>query len=555
MFAGAAREAVFSKPEVIRRINAEFIPVALKAALVNWPPIGDEGLLYREIARSKIAPQGICVVNSAGKVLNWATMFDDDKSVLAFLDHARERFAKYPDAQQPVATERHLKFPSEKLEDTEDTGKALPAPDRHPGGQRCPAAAALPRGTVVARLIGRAFDKDGKPVADTVRQENYVEDRFHIGVDTQERLAKALENAATGRVKIPNEFARQCVMHAYLGVLDVQPLDNPGGSRGNLTRCEFWAEKVDKSKTPTLWRIEGESHVSIDQMANGGPGDLHEVRLIWYGYVGMDRERVSRLVLTARGKEKLKFGLARGEHANEAASLPAGHRIDMACEVRYGILGAPAAADQVTADAPAPPLGAPPLEVPEQARRQIMDALGLPFLVFRDKVLQELRLSNEQRQSLEERLLGTVQDTMQFFQNLGDKQPEEREKALHSYRQKAQQKLAVFLKQTLKDNQLKRLRQLELQQQGPFALGQPDLAKELKITVEQRQQFAGVVQEMEKKIHPLLKEAQSGGNPEEIRPKVLQIRKDHAGKIESILNDTQKKQWKELLGQELALDD
>jgi hypothetical protein len=555
VFAGAAREAVFSRPEVIRRINADFIPVALKAAFVNRPPDGDEGLLYREIARSKIAPQGICVVNSAGKVLNWALMFDDDKSVLAFLDHARERFAKYPDAQQPVAAERHARFPSEKLEDTEDSGKVLPVPDRHPGGQRCPAAAALPRGTVVVRLIGRALDKDGKPVADTVRQENYVEDRFHIDVDMQERLARALAEAAPGRVKIPNEFARQCVRHAYLGVLDVQPLDNPGGRRGNLTRCEFWAEKVDQTRAPTLWRIEGESHVSIDQMANAGPGDLHEVKLRWHGYVGMDRERVTRLVLTARGREKLKFGSARGEDANEVASLPAGHRIHTACEVRYGILGAPAAADQVTADAPVPPPGAPPLEVPEQARRQIMDALGLPFLAFRDKVRHELKLSKEQQQSLEERLLGTVEDAMQFFQNLGNKQPEEREKELHTYRQKVQEKLSVFLKQTLQDNQLKRLHQLELQQQGPFALGQPELVKELMITVEQRQQFAGVVQEMEKKIHPLLKEAQSGGNPEEIRPKVIQIRKDHAGKIEALLNESQKKHWKEILGSPLTLDD
>ena len=71
MFAGAAREAVFAQPEVIRRVHADFVPVALKAALVNRPPDDQEGLLYREIGRSKPGPQGICVVNSAGKVLAW----------------------------------------------------------------------------------------------------------------------------------------------------------------------------------------------------------------------------------------------------------------------------------------------------------------------------------------------------------------------------------------------------------------------------------------------------------------------------------------------------
>ena len=79
---------IFSNANVIHRVNADFVPVALKAGLVNNPPDNDEGRLYREIGRSKIVPQGICVVNSAGKVLDWVFMFDDDKSVLAFLDHA-----------------------------------------------------------------------------------------------------------------------------------------------------------------------------------------------------------------------------------------------------------------------------------------------------------------------------------------------------------------------------------------------------------------------------------------------------------------------------------
>ena len=113
MFAGAVREAVFSNPDVIRRVNADFVPVALKAGLVNNPPDDEEGRLYREIGRSKPVPQGICVVNSAGKVLAWTMAFDDDKSVLAFLDHCAKRFAQFPDAKKPVAAERYGRFPSQ----------------------------------------------------------------------------------------------------------------------------------------------------------------------------------------------------------------------------------------------------------------------------------------------------------------------------------------------------------------------------------------------------------------------------------------------------------
>src|SRR5262245_10031635 len=96
-------------------------------------------MLYREIARSAPAPQGICAVNSAGKVLDWSLMFDDDGSVLAFLDHVQERFAKYPDAKKPVAAEVYMKFPSQRKKDVADSGHVLPVPDSHPEGKHCPA--------------------------------------------------------------------------------------------------------------------------------------------------------------------------------------------------------------------------------------------------------------------------------------------------------------------------------------------------------------------------------------------------------------------------------
>ena len=342
MFAGAAREAVFSNPDVIQRVNAQFIPVALKAGLVNRPPDDDEGLLYREIGRSKPAPQGICVVNSAGKVLNWALMFDDDKSVLAFFDHAKERFAKYPDAKKPVAAEVYQKFPSQKREDVADSGKDLPVLDRHPEGKHCPAEPPLPKGTVAVRLFGRAMGRDGKPVADTVRQENYIEDRFNIPVRTQEILARALAEAGKGPVKLPLEVTRLWVKQAYMGVLDVQPLDNPGRGKGELKTCDFVATTVGTGKSPSLWRVEGESEAFIDdKMANGGPGDMHEVKLKWHGFIEMDGDRMTRLVLSASGMEKLKFQSAHGKDENLVAFLLGGHRIDMECGVRYGIIGEP----------------------------------------------------------------------------------------------------------------------------------------------------------------------------------------------------------------------
>ena len=315
--------------------------MALKAGLVNQPPDDEEGLLYREIGRSKPAPQGICVVNSAGKVLDWTLMFDDDKSVLAFFDHAKERFAKFPDAKKPVAAEVYQKFPSQKRKDVADSGKDLPVLDRHPEGKHCPAEPPLRKGTVAVRLFGRALDKDGKPVADTVRQENYIEDRFNIAVETQEKLAKALAEAGKGPVKLPLEVTRQWVKQAYMGVLDVQPLDNP------RIRQQRRIEKV------RLRGDEGRDRQRTDVMACGGRvGSLHRRQ---DGKCGTGRHargqaEVARLhrdgrephdpagaVRRRHGETQVPIGADKDEIA--VALLPGGHRIDMACGVRYGILG------------------------------------------------------------------------------------------------------------------------------------------------------------------------------------------------------------------------
>jgi hypothetical protein len=560
VFAGAVREAVFSNPDVIKRVNADFVPVALKAGLVNNPPDDEEGRLYREIARSKLAPQGICVVNSAGKVLAWTMAFDDDKSVLAFLDHSAKRFAQFPDAKKPVAAERYGRFPSSKVADVEDNGKTPVIAEHHPEGKSCLGATRVRQGTVLARVFGRALDKDGKPLADTIRQEHYVEDRFHVPVAMQEALAKALADAGTERFRLADDLARLLVSHAYLGQLDVDPLGFHGG-KGSLKQCEFWGRQVAGDGNGPVWvRVEGKSEAAGGTSDAGRNGDgacwRHDVKLAWEGLIEIKKDRAPRLLLVARGLEKLKWGnknLPELKGQADVTVLVGGHAIDLSCGVRYGIIGEPVAADEA-GDAEAPQER--PQEVPAEAGRRLMETLGPAFMVFRDKVQDELKLSDEQKKKLEKRLHDTHQYTMQLFQKLADKEPEEREKELHAYREKAQENLTAFLQGLLHEEQSKRLREVMLQRDRLFALlGNAEITKELEITDKQRQQFVEVAQEMQKKIEPLLKKAQKGGNPEEIGPKIRKIRKEQEERIEALLSDAQKKQWKTMLGQPLDLGD
>jgi hypothetical protein len=193
-------------------------------------------------------------------------------------------------------------------------------------------------------------------------------------------------------------------------------------------------------------------------------------------------------------------------------------------------------------------------QVPDENRKQLVEALGAPFVVFRDKVLDELKVSDEQRDKMMQYAMEQVMETGPFLESLNEAGPE-REKKLNEHRKNAREKLAKHLKEVLQPAQLTRLRQVTLQQEGNFALGQEDVRKELKVTQEQMKKFVAITHELQKSVEPLVKQAHSGGNPEEIRPKIEQLRKEHADKLEAVLTDAQKKHWKELLGPPFELGD
>jgi hypothetical protein len=184
---------------------------------------------------------------------------------------------------------------------------------------------------------------------------------------------------------------------------------------------------------------------------------------------------------------------------------------------------------------------------PDEFRKPLIEALGPPFIVLREKVLDELKATDEQKEKLMEYMMEQIMETGPFLDSLKDGGPD-REKKLEEHRKMARAKLAKRVKDVLGAEQLTRLRQVTLQQEGGFALGQDDVQKELKISQEQIKKFEAVIQALQKSVVPLMKEAQAGGNAEEIRPKIEKLRKDHGKKLEAVLSDAQQKQWKEMLG-------
>ena len=347
MFAGAAREAVFSKTEAIRRINADFVPVALKAGLINNPPSGEEGRLYRQIAKSRPAPQGICVANSAGKPLGWVLTFKEEDSILDFLDHSLKRYAEFPDDTRPVTAERYMRFPTQRLPDAPDPGRVAIA-EQHVSGQFCPAKPPLEPGTLVGQVIGRALDSAGEPMGDVARQEFYAEDRFEVPLAMQKQVTKLAVQAEGRRFTLPREMSRLLVSNAYLGMLDVNPLGSwRVGGETNQEEIELSARSVP-GENGKLLRIQGRSEVA-GQHANNSRSDgrrwQHQVKLDWEGFIELEGDRIARLLMRARGDERLEWNIANHRFAglNDFARLMAGRPIDLTCGVVYGLAARPAA--------------------------------------------------------------------------------------------------------------------------------------------------------------------------------------------------------------------
>lgn len=181
-----------------------------------------------------------------------------------------------------------------------------------------------------------------------------------------------------------------------------------------------------------------------------------------------------------------------------------------------------------------------PLAIPLTIAGLLLAAAGIaradnPFIVFHPHAMEELKLSDDQKQKLREKLPSYQVDGRFSSQKV--------DAAAHA-------QLWAFLKETLNGEQFTRFQQLELQHE-PAVIIRPEIVRKLQITDEQRRQIMGLIQDLQKKNEAGKKASQSGGNPPpETRLKGMRarMREDYDGKVEAILNDAQKAQWSEMLG-------
>jgi hypothetical protein len=335
VFAGAVRETILSNPKIIEQINSQFVPVAIRAADLNNPGMDAEGQLIRALGRSKILPQGLCVLNSGGQALEWVTTFGNDESVSAFLKQSLQRYKQNPDGKLPNETERYMNYPGQKLESFKEE------PCNITNLLKKTDEARSYRNEFVVQLVGRALDNNGNGVANTLQQENYVEHKFTIDKEIEEELAQAAKS--NKRFALPERFSLSLVQQAYLGQLDLKPLESVHQAQTQLKKCVFWAERAADGKL----HIKGDSEVSM--LVPGKPGDgaafSNEIRLHWTGIAEFDGTNLCKLLVWSTGMETAYWsspGVSCPATWNKdfaLNALPAGHPFNMDGKVAFGFEG------------------------------------------------------------------------------------------------------------------------------------------------------------------------------------------------------------------------
>jgi len=180
-------------------------------------------------------------------------------------------------------------------------------------------------------------------------------------------------------------------------------------------------------------------------------------------------------------------------------------------------------------------------------------SLSLRSLLAQSKPLQEeLKLSEEQIESFTE-FNKKQSDTMRAF-GFGVGGSDEDQLLRLKAQVKMTEERIEMVKKTLNKEQYKRLTQIEMQQMGMSAFTNERIAKQLKITDEQKEKIQTVTEDLQKETRELTRGAFGGGGfdqekIQEMQKKMKNLREEAQEKVEKALSDDQRNMWKEMIGE------
>jgi hypothetical protein len=181
---------------------------------------------------------------------------------------------------------------------------------------------------------------------------------------------------------------------------------------------------------------------------------------------------------------------------------------------------------------------------------------NIPPLATNKSVQQELKLTEEQVKKVGETVAEVDkkhEDDLAEIRKIEDMM--ERGTKMRELMATKTTEVNKALADILKPDQLKRYKQIELQQRAnsPFGGGlagvfaTPEIATELKLTDDQKEKIKGIGEDFQKDAADA--RANAGGDFAAMQEKMTAMRKEVTTKITGLLTDEQKKTWKEMTGE------
>jgi hypothetical protein len=179
---------------------------------------------------------------------------------------------------------------------------------------------------------------------------------------------------------------------------------------------------------------------------------------------------------------------------------------------------------------------------------------GMLSRLFENKDVQkELKLTDEQAEKAQKVAKDVADKHKDDFAKLQDVPMEERFAKMRELGQQVTDETIKDLSDTLKPEQIKRLKQIMLQMRvrSPFGGGvsvflDPEVQKELKLTDKQKDDLKTMAEDARKEAQEIFQNA--GGNRQEAGQKLRELQKEKMENAEALLTADQKKSWKDMQG-------
>ncbi len=171
---------------------------------------------------------------------------------------------------------------------------------------------------------------------------------------------------------------------------------------------------------------------------------------------------------------------------------------------------------------------------------------GMAQLLGNESVQKELKLDDQQVEKAKELAEKMGEKAREARQAVQDLQGEERMKKMQEVTAEINAETVKAAGEFLKPEQITRLKQISYQQSGARVFNDPEVARKLNLTAEQKTAIQEIEQEAGEERRSIFQDNQ--GDREAMMKKMGELNKQTLAKIEAKLNDEQKKTWSGLIG-------